>query len=53
MVHLGMYVFVNLFIEFLSKFALRMERAWITQRGRKISLLYEYTDVYIKDTMTV
>lgn len=48
-----MYVFVNLFIEFLSKFASRMELAWITQRGRKISLLYVYTDVYIKDTMTV
>ena len=53
MVHLGMYVFVNLFIEFLSKLASRMERAWITQRGRKIGLLYEYIDVYIKDTMTV
>ena len=48
-----MYVFVNSFIEFLWKFAPRMERAWITQRGRKISLLYENTDVYIKDTMTL
>ena len=49
----SMYVFVYILIEFLSKFASNMERAWITQRGRKISLLYEYTDVYIKDTMTV
>ena len=29
-----MYVLLNLIIEFLSKFASRMERAWITQRER-------------------
>ena len=43
-----MYVFVYILIEYLSKFASNMERAWITQRGRKISLLYAYIDVYIK-----
>ena len=48
MVRLGMYVFVYILIEYLSKFAPNMERAWITQRGRKISLLYAYIDVYIK-----
>ena len=48
MVRLGMYVFVYILIEYLSKFASNMERAWITQRGRKISLLYAYIDVYIK-----
>ena len=44
----SMYVFVYILIEFLSKFASNMERAWITQRGRKISLFYAYIDVYIK-----
>ena len=44
----SMYVFVYILIEFLSKFASNMERAWITQRGRKISLLYAYIDVYMK-----
>ena len=48
MVRLGMYVFVYILIEYLSKFASNMERAWITQRGRKISLLYAYIDVCIK-----
>ena len=44
----SMYVFVYILIEFLSKFASNMERAWITQRSRKISLLSAYIDVYIK-----
>jgi len=45
---LSMYVFVYRLIEFLSKFASHMKRAWITQQDRKISLLYAYIDVYIK-----
>ena len=40
---------------YLLNFCRNLHHAWNVpgHTARKISLLYEYTDVYIKDTMTV
>ena len=43
----SMYVFVYILIEFLSKLHHTWNVRGSQQRGRKISLLYAYIDVYI------